>query len=145
MRRRLLVRHFLEQFVDNDFSPDIDRHQLLAVAAAALITVPLFATVFMSVKYLMQPLQSPGWTEMTTMGDQAIFCATSLLVSAAIATLEWDALSLSHRDSMILGALPVPREEIVRAKISALVTFAGGFVVALNALPTLLHPPPIRL
>jgi len=141
MRRRLLVRHFLSQFVENDFSPDVDRHQLLAVAAAALITVPLFATVFMSVKYLMQPLQSPGWTEMTTMGDQVIFCATSLLVSATIATLEWDALALSHRDSMILGVLPVPRGEIVRAKVVALVTFAAAFVLALNALPTLLHPP----
>ena len=32
---------------------------------------------------------------MTTMGDQVTFCATSLLVSAAIATLEWDALALS--------------------------------------------------
>ena len=141
MRRRLLVRHFLNQFVDNDFSPDVDRHQLLAVAAAALITVPLFATVLMSVKYLMQPLQSPGWTEVTTMGDQLIFCATSLLVSAIIATLEWEALALSPRDSMILGVLPVPRREIVRAKVQALVTFAAAFVIALNALPTLMHPP----
>lgn len=141
MRRRLLVRHFLDQFVDNDFSPDVDRHQLLAIAAAALITVPLFATVFMSVKYLMQPLQAPGWTQITTMGDQVIFCSTSLLVSAVIATLEWEALALTPRDSMILGVLPVPRREIVRAKVQALVTFAAAFVIALNALPTLLHPP----
>ena len=141
MRRRLLVRHFLNQFVDNDFSPEVDRHQLLAVAAAALITVPLFATVFMSVKDLMQPLQAPGWTQVTTMGDQLIFCATSLLVSAIIATLEWEALALSSRDSMILGVLPVPRGEIVRAKVQALVTFAAAFVIALNALPILLHPP----
>lgn len=141
MRRRLLVRHFLNQFVENDFSPDVDRHQLLAVAAAALITIPLFSTVFMSVKYLMQPLQAPGWTEMTAMGDQVVFCATSLLVSAAIATLEWDALALSPRDSMILGVLPLPRGEIVQAKVTALVTFAAVFVVALNALPTVLHPP----
>ena len=60
MRRRLLVRHFINQFVENDFSPDIDRHQLLAVSAAALITIPLFSTVFMSVKCLMPPFQAPG-------------------------------------------------------------------------------------
>jgi len=141
MRRRLLVRHFLNQFVENDVAPDVDRHQILAIAAAALITIPLFATIFMSVKYLMQPLQSPGWTEMTTMGDQVIFCATSLLVSAVIATLEWDALALSPRDSVVLGVLPLPREEIVRAKVQALVTFAAAFVISLNALPTVLHPP----
>jgi len=141
MRRRLLVRHFLNQFIENDFAPDVDRHQILAVAAAALITLPLFATIFMSVKFLMQPLQSPGWTEMTTMGDQVVFCTTSLLVSAAIATLEWNALALSPRDSVILGVLPLPREEIVRAKVLALVVFAAAFVIALNALPILLHPP----
>ena len=141
MRRRLLVQHFLNQFVENDFAPDVDRHQILAVAAAALVTIPLFATIFVSVKYLMQPLQSPGWTEMTTMGDQMIFCATSFLVSAAIATLEWDALALSPRDSVILGVLPLPREEIVRAKVLALVMFAAAFVISLNALPTLMHPP----
>ncbi len=141
MRRRLLVRHFLNQFVDNDFSPDVDRHQLLAVAAATLITVPLFATVLMSVKYLMQPLQAPGWTQVTALGDQLIFCATSLLVSGVIATLEWEALALTARDSTILGVLPVPRREIVRAKVQALVAFAAAFIIALNALPTLLHPP----
>lgn len=141
MRSRLLRRHFISQFVENDLSPDMDRHQLLALAAAGLVTVPLFATVFMSVKYLMQPLQSPGWTQVTAMGDQLTFCATSLLVSAIIATLEWDALALSPRDAMILGVLPVPHREIVNAKVQALVTFAGAFVVSLNALPTVLHPP----
>jgi hypothetical protein len=141
MRSRLLRRHFISQFVENDLSPDMDRHQLLALAAAGLVTVPLFATVFMSVKYLMQPLQSPGWTQVTAMGDQLTFCATSLLVSAIIATLEWDALALSPRDAMILGVLPVPHREIVNAKVRALVTFAGAFVISLNALPTLLHPP----
>jgi hypothetical protein len=141
MRRRLLVRHFLNQFVEHDLSTDADRHQVLALAAATLITLPLFATVFMSVKYLMQPLQAPGWTEFTTMGDQVVFCATSLLVSAVIATLEWEALALSPRDAMILGVLPVPRGEIVRAKVLALMTFAAAFVIALNAVPTVLHPP----
>jgi hypothetical protein len=140
MRSRLLVRHFLSQFVENEFSPDIDRHQVLALTAAGLITVPLFVTVFMGWKYLMQPLQAPGWTEATALGDQIFFCATSMLVSAIVATLEWDALALSPRDSLILGVLPLPRREIVRAKLTSLATFAAAFVIALNALPMVLHP-----
>ncbi len=138
--RRLLVRHFLSQFVENEVSPDIDRHQALAVAAAALITVPLFVTMFMGVKYLMRPLQAPGWTATTATGDAVTFCATSMIVSAIVAALEWDALALGVRDSFILGVLPLPRREIVSAKITALVTFAGAFVLALNALPMVLHP-----
>src|SRR4249919_2447842 len=51
MRKRLLVRHFLYQFVDNEFTPDSDRHQVLALVAAGVITVPLFVTVFMGWRY----------------------------------------------------------------------------------------------
>ena len=140
MRSRLLVRHFLSQFVENDLAPDSDRHQVLALVAAAVITVPLFTTVFMSVQYLVHPLQTPAWTQVTAIGDRMIFCATSMLVSAMVATLEWDTLALSPRDSAILGVLPISHREIVRAKILALVTFATGFIVALNALPTVIHP-----
>ena len=140
MRDNVLIRHFLTQFVENDLSPDVDRHQILAVATAGVITIPLFATVFMSVKYLMRPLQASGWTETALMGDEVTFCAASLLVSATVALLEWDALALTARDSAILGVLPVPRRTIVRAKLAALMTFASAFAVALNAIPSLLHP-----
>lgn len=141
MRKRLLVRHFLYQFVENDLTPDTDRHQILALAAAGLITVPLFVTVLMGWRYLMRPIQAPGWTEMAMLDDQMAFCGTSMLVSAVIAALQWDALSLSRRDAMILGLLPISSLEVIRAKVLSLVVFASAFVAALNVLPTLLHPP----
>ena len=141
MRNGLLVRHFLNQFVENDLSPDADRHQVLALTTAALVTVPLFVTMFMGMRYLMRPLQAPGWTVTTAMEDEVVFCAASMLVAAVVATLEWDALGLSPRDAVILGVLPVSHRTIVRAKITSLLTFAAAFVLALNAWPTLLHPP----
>jgi hypothetical protein len=140
VRNDRLFRHFLYQFVENDLSPDADRHQVLAVAAAGLVTVPLFVTVFMSVKYLMHPLQAAGWTEVTMVGDQVTFCAVSMLVAGIIATLEWDSLSLSQRDIAILGVLPIPRGEVVRTKALALISFAGASIFALTALPAILHP-----
>ncbi len=140
MRRRLLVRHFLSQFVENDVAPDADRHQLLALVAAGIITLPLFTAVIMSVQYLLQALQTPAWTQVTAITDRMIFCAMSMLVSAIVATLEWDALALSARDAAILGVLPISHPEIVRAKVVSLVTFSAGFIVALNALPTVIHP-----
>lgn len=140
MRNDVLIRHFLTQFVESDSSPESDRHQVLAIAAAALITIPLFVTVFMSVKYLMRPLQASGWTETAAMGDEVTFCAASMLVSAAVALLEWDALALTPRDAVILGVLPVPHRAVVQAKLAALVLFASCFAVALNAIPALLHP-----
>jgi hypothetical protein len=140
MRNERLVRHFLQQFVENEWSPDADRHQVLAIAAAAVVTIPLFATMFIGLKYLIRPLQAAGWTEATMVGDQMTFCAVSMLVSALIASLEWNALSLSPRDTAILGVLPIADGQFARAKMTALVMFAGAFVLALNAVPSLLHP-----
>jgi hypothetical protein len=73
--------------------------------------------------------------------DEMLFCATSMLVSAAIASLQWNALALSHQDASILGVMPITRRELVRAKGASLVIFAAAFVGALNALPAILHPP----
>jgi hypothetical protein len=140
MHNERLVRHFLQQFVENEWSPDADRHQVLAIGAAALVTVPLFATMFIGLKYLIRPLQAAGWTEVTMVGDQMTFCAVSMLVSALIASLEWNALSLSPRDTATLGVLPIADGQFALTKMTALVMFAGTFVVALNAVPSLLHP-----
>jgi hypothetical protein len=139
--RKRLVLHFLEQYVENEWAPEADAHQTLALIAAAAVTIPLFATVFMSFRYLIRHLQAAGWTETTVMEDQITFCATSMLVAALVAAVEWDALSLSTRDAVILGVLPVPRREVVAAKVASLVAFVGLFVAACNLLPTLLHPP----
>ncbi len=63
-----------------------------------------------------------------------------MLVSAIVATLEWDTLTLSPPDSIVLGVLPISHAEIVHAKVSSLLVFAASFIIALNALPTVLHP-----
>jgi hypothetical protein len=137
---RRLVRHFLSQFVENDWSTDVDAHQTLALVAAGVVTIPLFVTVFMSMRYLTRLLPAAGWTETTGLEDQITFCVTSMLVAAAVAALEWDALALTPTDSMILGVLPVPHRDLVRAKVLSLVLFVALFVIALNLLPTVLHP-----
>jgi hypothetical protein len=137
---RRLVQHFLSQFVENDSSTDVDTHQALALVAAGVVTIPLFVTVFMGMRYLTRLLPAAGWTETTGLEDQITFCVTSMLVAAAVAALEWDALALTPRDSMILGVLPVPHRDLVRAKLLSLVMFVALFVIALNLLPALLHP-----
>jgi hypothetical protein len=141
MRDRLLTRHFLQRFLDNDLiSPNADRHETLAVACAALITGGLFVTVLLSLKYLFQPFQSPARTAIAALDDRFLFIACSMIVMALVAVTTWDALALDDRDTSILGPLPVPRRVIVRAKLAAVAMFAAGFAVALNLTPTILHP-----
>jgi hypothetical protein len=56
---------------------------------------------------------------------QFLFSAWSMTVMALVAVSVWDALSLDHRDTEILGPLPVPRGVIRRAKISALLVLCS--------------------
>ena len=51
--RKLLTRHFLQRFLENDLiSPDADRHEVLSTASAVLISSGLFVTILLGVKYL---------------------------------------------------------------------------------------------
>lgn len=141
MREQLLTRHFVQRFLENDLiSPDADRHEVLALVCATLISSALFVTIVLSTNYLFRPFQSPGWTVVTLLGDSFLFVACSMIVMALVAVAEWDALTLDARDTAILGLLPVPRRVIVRAKLKALGLFAAAFAVALNLAPSLLHP-----
>ena len=141
MRERLLVRHFLRRLVENDLiSPEADRHEVLGVACAAMITAGLVGTVFISVKYQFSPLQLPGWTSLAALSDLSLFVGASMIVMALAAVSEWDALGLDARDASILGPLPLPRGMLVRAKLAAIAVFSAAFAVALNAVPSVIYP-----
>ncbi len=141
MRDRLLTRHFLQRFLDNDLiSPNADRHETLSIVCAALISASLFATVLLSLKYLFQPFQSPGRTAIVALDDRFLYISWSMTIMGLVAVATWDALALDHRDAAILGPLPVPRGAIVRAKLAAVLLFSTTFTVALNLAPSILHP-----
>ena len=55
-------------------------------------------------------------------------------------TLQWPSLFPGLRDYLALGALPIRMREIFVAKFSALLAFAGLFIVAVTLLPSLILP-----
>ncbi len=137
---RLLTRHFLRRFLENDLiSPHVDLQENIAVACAAIVSISMFLSVIMGSAYLFG-IPPPGIVAVNTMGDNFLFVTASMLVMALVAALQWDALSLDVRDTANLGPLPIERGALVRAKLTALVIFAAGFVVALNLFPTIVFP-----
>lgn len=138
--RELLTRHFVRRFVDNDLiSPDADRHGVLAVAGAALISSSLFLTVALCFKYLFG-VELPGPAALWALNDRFLYIAGSMIVTALATLAVWDALGLDARDTAILGPLPLARGVVIRAKLTALMLFGLTFAVAINVVPTLLHP-----
>jgi len=140
VRERLLVRHFLRRFLDNDLiSPNADRHVAIVTAVAALIAPALFVTVLLSFKY-QYTFNPPGVTALSALDDRFLYFGCSMVIMAVVAVGTWDALSLDARDTAILGTLPVSRWAVVRAKSVAVVVFASAFAAAVNLLPSLMYP-----
>jgi hypothetical protein len=141
VRERLLTRHFLERFLDNDLvSPDGDRHATIAMAGGALLTLGLFVSVLMSLGFLFMPFQSPGRTADLALYHRYFFSALSSIAMGLVAVATWDALSIDPRDTTILGTLPLPRAMIVRAKLRAIAIVGIGGSLALSALSSVFHP-----
>jgi hypothetical protein len=140
MPERLLVRHFLRRFLENDLiSPHADRHDMLATIAAGVLTSGLFVTVLLSLKYQFM-LQPPGHTSVFALDDRFLYISCSMILMALAAVSQWDALALDVRDTSILGPLPIDRRTIVRAKLAAVGLFGLGCAAAINLAPALLHP-----
>jgi hypothetical protein len=141
VRERLLTRHFLQRFLENDLlSPDADRHDAIALVCGALLSVGLFISILSPMKFLFMPFQSPGRTLVLAMGDRMLFVSLAMIVMSLVAVLTWDSLSLDPRDTAIFGPLPIRRGVIVRAKLRAVGILAATFAVALGSLSSVFHP-----
>ena len=136
----LLTTHFLRQFLENDLiSPDADRSQLLAVVGAMLVSLTLFVSVVMSFTYV-GPMLTPGQAAVLALDDRFFYIALAMIVTALVATSQWDALVVSPRDAAILEPLPVHPGTIRRAKMSAVAILGAVVAVAVNATPSLVFP-----
>src|SRR5262245_15109668 len=140
MRERLLVRHFLWRFLEHDLvSPDSDRRVVLSAVAGALGALSLFVAILAATPYQFFNDLPPGLTALRGLDDRFLFAASSMLVMAFAAVIEWDALVLDPRDAAVLGPLPLTRRVIVRAKFAATALFAAAVLVIWNLFPTLLR------
>ena len=141
MRERLLTRHFLQRFLENDLlSPDADRHDAIALVCGGLLTLGLFISILSPMKFLFMPFQSPGRTVLPAMSDHLMFVALAMIVMSLVAVLTWDSLSLDPRDTAIFGPLPIGRGVIVRAKLRAVAVLAATFALAIGSLSSVFHP-----
>jgi hypothetical protein len=139
-RHALLTTHFLREFLENDLiSPEADRSQLLAVVGAMLVSLTLFASVLMSFKYVSISL-TPGQAAVLSLDDKFFYVALAMIVTALVATAQWDALAVNSRDAAILEPLPVHVGTIRRAKLTAVAILGAAVAVAVNACPSVVFP-----
>lgn len=139
--RRLLTAHFLRRLIDDDLvSPNADRHESLSMIGAMLVSLGLFVSVLVSMKYLFNPYLTPGIASLSALFDHFLYTSAAMTATALLTLLVWDGLAVDARDASVLGAMPIRTRTIVAAKFSALITFAAMFAGALNLIPSLVAP-----
>ena len=86
MRERLLIRHFLQRFLDHDLiSPHADRHEVLTITCATLVVSSLFLAVLLAVKYQFNLFLPPGLTAILALDDRFLFISASMIVMGLVA------------------------------------------------------------
>src|SRR5437773_12275395 len=89
VRNRLLVRHFLQRFLDHDLiSPHADRREALTLTCAILIVSSLFLAFFLAVKYQFNLFLPPGLTSILALDDRFLLISLSLIMMGALAVVE---------------------------------------------------------
>jgi hypothetical protein len=136
----LLTKQFLRQFLENDLiSPEADRTQLLAVVGALAVSLTLFISMFMSAKFIGAFL-TPGQAAVLTLDDKFFYLSLAMLVTALMAAVQWDALTIDPRDAAILEPLPISAGTIRRAKLTAVAVLGGAVAIGLNLFPSIIFP-----
>jgi hypothetical protein len=70
--------------------------------------------------------------------DKSFILLLSMITTGILTIFEWSVLFPDQQDYSILGYMPVKTTTILRAKITSLVLFIGGFTLAVMLLPTII-------
>jgi hypothetical protein len=130
-----LRRHFFLRFFDSDLVSTPGQWQVVAGGVLAiLLSLSVIVTPVYHHKYLeLNKLSTPDPLRLAALADVLFLITTAMFLIALFTTLQWPSLFPGLRDYLALGALPVKLRDVFIAKFSALVAFAGLFVVALTS------------
>src|SRR5882672_10128442 len=137
-----LRRHFFLRFFDTDLVSTPGQWQVVAGGAlAVLLSLSLIFTQAYYHKYVeLNKLPTPEPQQLATLADVLFLVTLAMFLIGLFTTLQWPSLFPGLRDYLALGSLPIRLRDVFVAKFSALVAFAGLFIVAIAALPSLVLP-----
>src|ERR1700686_5028859 len=137
-----LRRHFFLRFFDSDLVSTPGQWQVVAGGVLAiLLSLSLIYVQAYYHKYAsLNTLPTPEPLQRALLADILFLITLAMSLIGLFTTLQWPQLFPGLRDYLALGSLPVRVREIFVAKFSALLAFAGLFIVATTLLPSLILP-----
>jgi hypothetical protein len=138
---KLLVRHLLDRFFNNEIvSVDGETLPLIMTVAWAIALPTLVATIFLFPAYHAfrpRPPIPPFWGRVA---DHYGFVMYSWVVMGGITVFEWDLLVPNVLDVFVLSVLPIAERRLLLARVAAVLTFLGLFLIGTSSLGTIFFP-----
>jgi len=137
-----LCRHFFLRFFDSDLVSTPGQWRVVAIGAIAILLSSslIFVQAYWHKYIALDALPTPEPHHLATMADALFLVTLAMFVIGLFTTLQWPSLFPGLRDYLALASLPIRLREIFVAKFTALVVFAGAFVVATTFPPSVLMP-----
>src|SRR3984893_10504466 len=137
-----LPRIFFLRFFDSDLVSTPGQWQVVAGGVLAiLLSLSLIYVQAYYHKYAaLNALPTPEPLQRALLADILFLVTLAMFLIGLFTTLQWPQLFPGLRDYLALGSLPVRVREIFVAKFSALLAFAGLFIVATTLLPSVALP-----
>jgi hypothetical protein len=134
---RLLVRHFLERFFNNDMvSADGETKARLLQVAYAIALPGVVVALYLFPLYH-APLERPFWSQVS---DHYFYVLYSFVAVGAVTIFSWDLLFPDLLDLFVLSPLPIAGARLFRSRIVAAVLFLCLFLFGSSAPGIIFYP-----
>ena len=143
-RFRVLVRHFLDRFFNNELaSADGDAKTRLVQVAASIGIPPFVVALYLYTPYHMAHQVRPYWAQV---GDHYFYALYSMVAMGMVTIFEWDLLFPDLLDVYVLSSLPVRGLAMLGARVTAIFILMGAALfdssfLAPVVLPAAVDPP----
>src|SRR5216683_6043923 len=134
---RLLVRHFLERFFNNDMvSADGETKARLLQVVYAIALPQIVVALFLFPMYH-APLERPFWSQVS---DHYFYVLYSFVAVGAVSIFSLDLLFPDLLDLFVLSPLPIAGARLFRSRIVAAVLFLGLFLLGSSVPGVISYP-----
>jgi hypothetical protein len=135
---KLLVRHFLERFFNNEMASANSEGKSRLVQVACAAGLPgLIMALYLYPTYHLPRGHRPYWDQV---GDHYFYVVYSLVALGVVTVFEWDFFFPDLLDVLVLTILPIVDRKLFLARIAAIGIFVGGFLFDSNFLAPLVLP-----
>lgn len=137
-----LRRHFFLRFFDSDLASSPGQWRVVAIGAMAILlsfSLP-FAQAYYRKYQALHVLPTPELYRLAVPADVLFLITLAMVLIGLITTLQWPLLFPGLRDYLALASLPLRLRDVFVAKFTALLAFAGLFIVAATSMPSLVLP-----